>query len=342
MVAVGHFNNDTQLDVVVANSGTNNIMVLCGNGNGHVSHQTTIDTSPSRPLYVAVGDFDNNGHSDIVFIGYGTHSIGILLGFGYGTFRAPLYLSTGYDSFPYSLALGDVNSDGQLDIVVANYGTDNISLFFGYGNGTFGNQTTYTTGINSRPYSVALSDLNNNTHLDIAVVNSNTDEIKLFFDYENGFFHASALYSTGENSNPISIAIADFNNDNISDITILNNGTNSLLLYFGYENRTFKEPVSYSTGPRSSPYCIGVADFNSDHQLDVAIANQQNNNIKIFNSYTSQVLPTRANFATDSFASTSDMSHLSTNFKSDLVSTAVSNLNNGSQLAVARINRMKS
>ena len=53
-----------------------------------------------------------------------------------------------------AVAVGDFNNDRRLDIVVANYWTNNIGVFLGDGNGTFSSQKTYSTGYNSGPISV--------------------------------------------------------------------------------------------------------------------------------------------------------------------------------------------
>ena len=331
MVAVGDFNNDHQSDIVVANFGTNSIVVLFGNGDGHFSDRTTIDTSPSHPLYLIGSDFNNDGYFDIAFAGYGTDRVGILLGFGNGTFRTKIDLSTGYDSLSYSIAVGDLNDDDRQDIVVANYGTDNIGLFFGIGNGTFSNQTTYSTGSNSGPYSIAIFDLNNDTHLDIAVVYADSHYIAVLLGYGNGSFAKSTLYKTGEDSRPIFIAIADFSTDNKPDITVLNNGSNSVMLLFGYGNGTFANPLTYSTGPHSSPSSIGVGDFNNDNQLDVIIANQENNNIKIFNSHSQQNFSSGTIFSTDDSVGRSGISRRSVDMSSDPSTLTIDNVNNNSQ-----------
>ena len=79
------------------------------------------------------------------------------------------YTTTGLDSEPESIVIADFNNDSRLDIVVANYWTNNIGIFIGYGNGTFSTQTTYSTGSDSGPYSVAVGDFNNDRRLDIVV-----------------------------------------------------------------------------------------------------------------------------------------------------------------------------
>ena len=63
-----------------------------------------------------------------------------------------------------------MNNDTRLDIVVANGNDNNVSVLLGYGNGSFHDQMTYSTG--SYPSSVAVGDLNNDTRLDIVVANS--------------------------------------------------------------------------------------------------------------------------------------------------------------------------
>ncbi|CAF3218384.1 unnamed protein product, partial [Rotaria socialis] len=64
-VAVGDFNKDTRLDIVVTNSNDNSVSVLLGYGNGYFQNQMTFSTG-SLPESVAVGNFDNDTRLDIV------------------------------------------------------------------------------------------------------------------------------------------------------------------------------------------------------------------------------------------------------------------------------------
>ncbi|CAF5056045.1 unnamed protein product, partial [Rotaria sp. Silwood1] len=63
--AAGLFNNDTLMDIVVANSYDNNLSVLLSYGNGSFAKQTTYSTG-SSPISVAVGDFNSDARFDIV------------------------------------------------------------------------------------------------------------------------------------------------------------------------------------------------------------------------------------------------------------------------------------
>jgi hypothetical protein len=68
--------------------------------------------------------------------------------------------ATGDHSKPVSVALAHLNNDTHLDIAIANYDSHSIGVFLGYGNGSFANEITFSTGV-SRPVSIAIGDLNN-------------------------------------------------------------------------------------------------------------------------------------------------------------------------------------
>ncbi|CAF4153026.1 unnamed protein product [Rotaria sordida] len=173
-VATGDFNNDTHLDIAVANYDSHNISIFLGYGNGTFANQTTFSIGASHPVSIAVGDLNNDHWLDIVVANNGTNNIGILFGFENGSFGDPITYFTGYDSFPHFIVIDDFNNDHNLDIVVANYGTNNVGVFLGYGNGNFTPQIIYSTSPQSGPYSIVVNDFNKDGQLDIAVANSET------------------------------------------------------------------------------------------------------------------------------------------------------------------------
>ena len=88
--------------------------------------------------------------------------------------------STGARSRPYTVAIGDFNNDHRLDLVMANSGTSNIFLLYGYGNGSFGDQSSYALGYDYNPYSVSVgvTDLNQDGWMDIVIPCYGTDNIE--------------------------------------------------------------------------------------------------------------------------------------------------------------------
>src|SRR5947208_2331267 len=83
------------------------------------------------------------------------------------SFGAKTDFSTGIA--PLSVAVGDFNRDGTLDLAVANHDDNTVSILLGSGTGSFGAKTDFGTG--SNPFSVAVGDFNGDGKLDLAVAN---------------------------------------------------------------------------------------------------------------------------------------------------------------------------
>jgi hypothetical protein len=128
-VAVRDLNNNSRLDIVVANSSTDSIGVFLGTENGNFASQTTYFTGLcSQPRSVAIVDIDNDTRLDIVVANYGSNSVGLLLGYGDGSFAHQLIFNAGFGSRPFALVVDDVNNDNLTDVVVTNNGYGNINI----------------------------------------------------------------------------------------------------------------------------------------------------------------------------------------------------------------------
>jgi FG-GAP-like repeat len=138
-VAVGDFNGDGKLDLVTANFAANTVSVLLAKGDGTFQAKVDYPTG-SSPHAVAVGDFNGDGKSDVVTVAYtdtgGNSNFSILLGNGDGTFQPHVDYSTG--QYNWSMAVGDFNGDGKLDVVSASEDLGGaVSVLLGNGDGTF-------------------------------------------------------------------------------------------------------------------------------------------------------------------------------------------------------------
>jgi len=288
-IAAGDFTNDGRLDIVVTNYNNNNIGILLGYGNGSFSAIIIYSTGDaSSPIFVSVGDINNDDQLDIVVANQGANNVGVLLGYGNGSFSVLKTYSTGAGSDPNAITVIDVDIDGKLDIIVASFGTNTVGIFFGYGNGSFQNQVTYSTGYNSWPYDVVVGDFNNDNQLDIATPLNNVNEVGILFGNGNRTFADIMTYATGAGSTPSSVRVADFNHDNYLDIAVVNSGTNNIVVLFGSGDRTFLLGKAYSTGIESQPNSLAIADFDNDDRLDITVANTETNNIGVFLGYGSE------------------------------------------------------
>lgn len=228
-IAVGHFNNDSLLDIAVSNGYGENIGIYLA-----LPWITFLNVPPystgvsSQPVHVATGDFNNDAKLDIAVANSGTNNVMILLGSGYGTISSETVYKTGDNSQSCWIAIGDLNNDKQLDIAVANSGNDNVGILYGYGNGNFSNQITYSTGLQSTPTSVVIGYFNNDTHMDIAVANYGSNSVGILYGDENGSFTYKILFSAGFDSRPFALTSGNMIEGNRSDIIVVNNGYSNI------------------------------------------------------------------------------------------------------------------
>ncbi|CAF4278766.1 unnamed protein product, partial [Adineta steineri] len=281
-IVSGDFNNDAQLDVAVVNTGTNNLGIFMGCGNGSFEEQIIYSTGEtSHPVALCMNDLNNDEHLDIVVANSNTQSLGIFYGYSNGTFSSMILYDTGNYSWPNDVIIDDLNNDNNYDIAYVDYGTNNLGIFLGYGNKTFANVMIYSTRDGSRPLSLVSGDFNKDNRIDIVVANYGTNDICIFHGFGNGIFILFEIYSTGDGSLPSMITIADLNNDSYLDIIVANFGTNNVGIFYGLNNDSFDTQITYSTSINSKPLWVSVDDYNNDSYLDLAIANSNLNNIEI-------------------------------------------------------------
>ena len=160
--------------------------------------------------------------------------------------------------------------------------TSNFGIFLGCTNGTFFDQLTYSTGDFSEPLGIAVADFDRDGRLDVVTANYGTNNVGIFLGHASESFLNAPDYSTGLSSQPVSIAVGDFNNDTHSDIVVANNGTNNIMVLFGSGYGTFLSHITYSTGNNSQPCWVAVGDLNNDTRLDIVVANSGNDNVGVF------------------------------------------------------------
>jgi hypothetical protein len=273
-VAVGDFNGDGKPDLAVANSSSNNVGVLLGNGDG--TFQAAVHYAVgSGPRSVAVGDFNGDGKPDLAvansdFIS-GIGSISVLLGNGDGTFQAAVNYASG--SGPNSVAVGDFNGDGKLDLAVTT--SSSISVLLGNGDGTFQAAVHYAAG--SGPVFVAVGDLNGDGKSDLAVANSSSNNVSVLLGDGDGTFQAAVNYAAG--SAPRSVAVGDFNGDGKPDLAVANSSSNNVSVLLSNGDGTFQAAGNYAAG--SAPRSVAVGDFNGDGKPDLAVANDGSNDVSV-------------------------------------------------------------
>ena len=273
-IILDNFNHDDQLDIAVLCDGNNSFMVLFGRKDGYFLQGRKHPIVNGSPFNTMVsGDFNDDSQIDLIVVSPADGTITIFIGDGNEIFGTPSMINTGSKSKPHSVAMADFDGDNESDIAVANYGTNSIGIMLSNKWSSNENFTTYSTGPGSHPHALVLFDFNNDKQLDIAVTIFGTNDVTIFRGYGDGSFINVGSYSTGVDSIPRSIAVADFDNDQKLDLVIANTGANNVLLLFGFGNGTFGNNTFYSMGYNSRPYSVAVGDFDRDGWMDIAVAN---------------------------------------------------------------------
>jgi hypothetical protein len=298
-VAVADVNGDGKVDISVANTcvgdggfncTTGSVGVLLGNGDGTFQTAISYNSDGTGASSVAVRDVNGDGKPDLLVAnacgnngnaGCMIGSVGVLLGNGNGTFRAAVnYPSGGYE--PYSVAVGDVNGDGNPDLLVANRCVNSgncngvVAVLFGNGDGTFQPVLTYNSG-GYEAQSVAVADVNGDGKPDLVVANVCADSnctsggvVGVLLGNGDGTFKAAMSYGSG-GQDAESVAVADVDGDGKLDLVVAN-GDGSVGVLLGNGDGSFGTAITYgSGGTRASS--VAVQDVNGDGYPDVVVAN---------------------------------------------------------------------
>ena len=168
-VAVGDFNLDGKPDLATANSDSNNVTILLGNGMGGFTQPAGSPVGAgASPFSVAVGDFNLDGKPDLASANQDSNNVTILLGDGMGGFTQPSSSPVGAGFAPRSVAVGDFNLDGKPDLATANSVSGNVTILLGDGMGGFTQPSSSPVGVGTEPQSVAVGDFNLDGKPDLA------------------------------------------------------------------------------------------------------------------------------------------------------------------------------
>jgi FG-GAP-like repeat len=175
---------------------------------------------------------------------------------------------------PRSLAVGDLDLDGKLDLVTADNGSGSISVLRGNGPGAFLPATSY--GGLGQPQCVAIADLNRDGWPDVVVTNGAGNTVSVFLGIGGGGLSAKGDFTCG--ANPIGVAVADLNHDGWPDVITTNSGSNTVSILLGSSGGLLpKIDVAVGAGPSF----VTVRDIDGDGNLDLAIADNQGSNVEL-------------------------------------------------------------
>jgi hypothetical protein len=147
----------------------------------------------------------------------------VLLNNGDGTFGIARNYAVG--DIPLGVAVADLDGDGHLDLVAANYDSGTVSVLRGNGDGSFQPARHFAAG--GGPHAVAVGDFDGDGRLDLAVAG---DGVNVLLGNGDGSFQAPLRYNSG--AAPSSLAAADLNGDGWPDLVVANRSSDNVSILF--------------------------------------------------------------------------------------------------------------
>ncbi|MFH0770354.1 MAG: VCBS repeat-containing protein, partial [Candidatus Peregrinibacteria bacterium] len=273
------FNRDGRTDLVVLDvsdmgAGGRHVSVYISNGNG--TFQPKADYTPGG-IYrgIAAGDFDQDGFPDIALSNNAIGgSLTILRNNGQGEFPAPFQralLSSTMGSAG-QIAVGDVNNDGDPDLLVESF-SNGAQILYGSTGTSFtpGPQVGNRSGNQMNP---TLVDVNNDGFLDAVTTPAGVggSTMVVYMNDRTGRLSSGTPYSfPAENPYTQNLFSGDMNNDGFIDFLQATNSNRGIIHWKNNGNGTFTNVADFSTvgGQRDG----AIADFNSDGKRDFFTGN---------------------------------------------------------------------
>ncbi len=286
------YNNDGFVDLFVTSYDTDKPNTLyTNNGNSTFTKVTTgpIATDLASSLAATWGDYDNDGDLDL----YVANNIGytnfLYRNEGNGTFVSilndPAVNDLGYG---HGTSWVDYDNDGFLDLFVADYFSTRFNqLYHNNGDGTFTKETDASPVLEA-DFSVSgvWGDYNNDNFPDLFVANTNGSNNSLYKNLGNGNFlkiNTGSLVNDGGNS--VGASWGDMDNDGDLDLFVSNSGNQNNFLYKNNGDGTFLKIVAGSiVTDAGHSHGSAWADYDNDGDLDLFVANDQDQNNKLYSN----------------------------------------------------------
>ncbi len=230
----------------------------------------------------------------MVTVNNSSGTVSVLLGTGSGGFNVAPGSPFGAGTSPNSIAIADFNGDGKLDLALTT-SANGVLVFLGNGLGGFSFHGTFSAGF--FPQSIVAQDVNGDGKVDLVTANTGDNTVSIFLGDGSGGFSAAAGSPIGVGTDPQNVAVWDVNGDGKPDIVAANLGDNTITVLIGNGSGAFAAAVGSPLAVGTSPYALGIGDFNGDGSPDLAIANVGANNVSVLLGHpcaTTAVLTTTA------------------------------------------------
>jgi hypothetical protein len=285
-VSIGDMEGNGKLDFVALNHYDSTVGVYL-NGSTNFTLEAEYFAPPRiyptgpLPYHMALADMDGAGGLDIVTANRANNTISLLRNTPAGVFALSAPMNFPVGQTPVGVAAGDLDLDGRVDLVVANYDGDSITILRQVSN-PFANVTVMPfqvleIPVGNGPHNVVIGDIDGDSRPDIAVANYDGNSMTVLRNRTTGpgigpdSFAPGVHFSPGGNC----IAFGDLDGDGRGDLAIAEWHSQVLALYRNVSSPgtiALSEPATFAIG--NNPYTIAMSDLDGDARVDLALVGQ--------------------------------------------------------------------
>lgn len=279
-VFAGDLNRDGDFDVVTANLDSSDVTVLLGDGGGGFESSSMVDVGGAARA-LALGPIDGDNNLDLAVTNLTQSRVAVLPGDGNGGFGAPVFYSVRTDASrsaePRSIALADMDGDGNLDIITGNANRDTVAILLADGSGGFAEAVEYDAG--NYPLDVHVADLDRNGTLDVVLVNGldpngaggQTSALRTIPGNGDGTLDLAGMVGYVAGTGPGSLVVVDADSDGDLDVVTSHNALDFVQLFINRGSGSFGSGGTVSVG--NGPNTVDSADLNGDGYPDLYTTN---------------------------------------------------------------------
>ncbi|MFD2719003.1 FG-GAP-like repeat-containing protein [Hymenobacter monticola] len=277
--ALADVDQDGDLDLLVGDADNNSVAVCINDGLANfIGSVTGAQNSPVgvRPVSIAVGDVDGDGDLDFATANGGASSVSVRLNNGALPLLYTGLVTVAVGVNPTSVALGDVDNDGDLDLLTTNAGTaasplSTVSVSRNSGTGSFGAATTFTVG--AQPSELVLADVDGDGDQDLLTANAGDATVSVRLNNGTATFSGSTTLALPAGSTPTGLRAGDVDADGDLDLVVAQ-GVGGRVFTFLNAAGTFTVQaralrLSRSPSPTATSVGVTLGDVDADGDLDV-------------------------------------------------------------------------
>ena len=311
-IAIGDIDGDGKPDIAVTNEGSNSVSVFRNTStSGSISTGSLapeVDlTAGTNPFDVEIADIDGDGKPDLAVTNYAGSSISLFRNtsttgsIAMSSFAEKVDITTG--TYPYNIAVGDIDNDGKPDVVVTSFDNNLVSVL--RNNCTPGSITLSSLEprvdfpAGTGPGGAIIGDIDGDGKLDIVVNNRNSFDVSVYRNTSiAGQITLSSLaarvdFNTG--TSPSDIALGDMDGDGKPDLAVTNFSNNTVSIFKNISTSGSITTSSFDAKDDfltpSDPWGISIGDIDGDSKPDLIVAIWNSNTISILRNRIGEVVP---------------------------------------------------